>query len=348
MAEKLKRRADGRFQKPIVDPRTGKRIFFYGRTERELNRKILEYTEQRKFGRTFAEIADKWWGITMENLSPNSIHTYRVAMERAVEEFGQDRITAITARDVQIFITRFAGTGLSAKARKTVSNQLMVISQIFKYAICEGECDSNPAQSVSLPRGLKSSKRTAASQSDEEIIKKSPDVWLFPFFVLYTGLRKGEALALTGADIDLEKKTIRVTKSVYFESNKPKIKQPKTDAGVRNVPILDPLLPLLPQLADDEYLFSSVKDPRAPMGYDLFATRMKQFHKKTGTTFGTHQLRHSYATILYECGIDAKTAQHLLGHAQISTTMDIYTDFRRAAELEAAQKINEKLSQKIK
>ena len=343
MAEKLKRRADGRLVKNITDPRTGNRVYFYGKTEREINRKILEYTEQKRLGRSFEEVADDWWEQTLETLSPNSIHTYRVAKERAVAEFGRDRISTITTRDLQIFITRFASTG---KARKTVSNQLMVTSQIFKYAICEGDCESNPAQSVTIPRGLKASKRTAASAEDEEIIKKSADVWLFPFFVLYTGLRKGEALALTGADIDLENKVIRVTKSVYFESNKPKIKEPKTEAGVRNVPILAPLLPLIPALEDNEYLFSSVKDKSKPMGYDLFATRMRQFHEKTGTSFGTHQLRHSYATILYECGIDAKTAQHLLGHAQISTTMDIYTDFRRAAELDAAQKINERLAQK--
>ena len=344
MPEKLKRRSDGRLVKTVTDPKTGRRVYFYGQTEREINRKILEYTEQQRYGRSFGDVADAWWEQTMEILSPNSIHTYRVARDRAVEEFGRSRINTITTRDIQLYITRFAGTGETLRARKTVSNQLMVISQIFKFAICEGDCELNPAQSVTIPRGLKTTKRTAAASSDEEMIKKSPDVWLFPYFILYTGLRKGEALALTGADIDLENRTIQISKSVYFESNKPHIKPPKTDAGYRTVPILDPLLPHLPKLADDEYLFSAVSDPKKPMGYDLFKTRMDQFHKKTGTTFGAHQLRHSFATILFECGIDAKTAQHLLGHAQISTTMDIYTDFRRAAEIEAAQKINEQLS----
>ena len=345
--EKTKRRSDGRLVKTITDHRTGKRIYFYGQTEREINRKILEYTEQARAGRTFAEVADEWWERTEPELSPNSVHTYKLGYKRAVEEFGEERISTITARDVQLFITRFAGSGANARARKTVSNQLMAFNLIFKHGIVEGDCDTNPAQSVTLPKGLKTTKRSAAERTDEEIIKSNPELWLFPYFLLYTGLRKGEALALTGADIDLKNKTISVTKSVYYKSNKAYIKEPKTESGYRTVPILDPLAPYLPKIADDEYLFPSMIDKKTPMGYDLYQNKMNKYREATGTTFTAHQLRHSYATILFECGIDAKTAQHLLGHSQISTTMDIYTDFRRAAEIEAAQKINQRISQKL-
>jgi integrase len=339
----MKRREDGRMVKAITDPRTGKRVYFYGKTEREINRKILAYREKLEDGRTFAEVSDEWWGDTMERLSPNSIHTYRVARERADAEFGDELIKNITARDVQVFIKRFADDGIRTMSRKTVSNQLMVISQIFKHGIVSGDCENNPAQSVTVPKGLKTTKRTAAAETDEEIIKRTPDVWLFPYFILYTGMRKGEALALTGADIDIPNRTITVSKSVYFDSDRPNIKSPKTKAGYRTVPILDPLLPYLPKLKKDEYLFSAATDPHKPMGYGLFRLRMQKYHEKTGTTFGAHQLRHSYATILFECGVDPKTAQHLLGHAQISTTMDIYTDFREKSAKNIAQEINEKL-----
>lgn len=330
--------------KTIIDPKTKKRLYFYGSTEREINRKILAFTEQVKVGRTFSEVADEWWEKIQTTLSPNSIHTYRAGYQRATQEFGDLRIRSITTKEIQQYIQKFSQSAMKP-ARKTVANQLMVIGLIFKYGVLEGECDYNVAQGVVLPKGLTASKRSAASQTDEEIIKANPKLWLFPYFILYTGLRKGEALALKGSDIDLKNRLIYVTKSVYFVSNKPHIKEPKTEAGIRTVPILDKLLPYIPKLQKDEYLFPSVRDKKEPMGYSLFQTRMAQYHKKTGTTFGTHQLRHSYATILFECGIEAKTAQHLLGHAQISTTLDIYTDFRKKAEQEAARMLNQKLSE---
>lgn len=340
----MKRREDGRLVKAIVHPRTGKRIYFYGKSEREINRKILEFTEQNSAGRLFSEVASEWWSDTSERLSPNSVHTYKVAKERAVAEFGDIPMKKITARDIQLFIKRFSGSGDTQKARKTVCNQLMVINSVFKHAIVEGDCDDNPAQSVTIPRNLKTAKRSSADKSEEQIIKENVDLWLLPYFLLYTGMRKGEALAITGADIDIEERTISITKSVYFESDVPHIKEPKTAAGRRIVPILDPLMPYIPHLAKDEYLFPAATNPKKPMGYGLFRLYMKKFHEETGTTFGAHQLRHSYATILFECGVDPKTAQHLLGHSQISTTMDIYTDFRDKSAKTIAEQISEKLS----
>lgn len=66
----------------------------------------------------------------------------------------------------------------------------------------------------------------------------------------------------------------------------------------------------------------------------------RRYQKESGVAVTPHQIRHGYATALFESGIDAKTAQALLGHAQISTTMDIYTHVREEALAEAAEKMD--------
>ena len=67
----------------------------------------------------------------------------------------------------------------------------------------------------------------------------------------------------------------------------------------------------------------------------------KRWQKATGLTLTAHQIRHGYATILWEAGIPAKDAQTYLGHAQLSTTMDIYTHIRDGRKAETDSRINE-------
>ena len=65
---KSTKRSDGRLVRKITDERSGKCIYFYGSTEREINRKILDYTRKAELGRTFAEVADAWWSETYDTL----------------------------------------------------------------------------------------------------------------------------------------------------------------------------------------------------------------------------------------------------------------------------------------
>ena len=112
---------------------------------------------------------------------------------------------------------------------------------------------------------------------------------LFAYLVLYTGLRKGEALALTYMDITNGE--IMINKSVYYEGMQPKIKWPKTQAGTRKVPILTPLADVLPEQKTGP-VFPNASG--ALMTDSEYKAEWKKYIVATGISCTPHQLRHPY------------------------------------------------------
>ncbi len=338
---KLKKRPDGRYVKTMTDPRTGKRVYFYGETEREINRKIMEFSGRAQRGRTFREVSDEWWEDAEPKLAIQSVHTYRNAKQRADAAFGSDLIKDIIPRDINLYLMRLASQGL---ARKTIANSRMVLNLICTHAVLENDILYNPCASVSIPKNLEKTKRVSASSTDEQIIKDNAELWLFPYIAVMTGMRKGEILALQWKDIDFEKKRISITKSVCFDGNRPLIKAPKTEAGIRTIPLLIPLAEkLLPLLPNDPERYIIADTAGNPLSHSYFMKLWSSYKKKTGIKCTPHQLRHSFATVAFECGVPPKTIQEMLGHRQLSTTMDIYTDLRSQSIDNAAQILNNAL-----
>lgn len=318
----MTRRKDGRWQTSVTIG--GKRVFFCGRTQAEVRRKILEYREEEKNGVPFARIASAWWDDAQERLSPNSLKNYGSAYKRALEAFGDTPVKSITAGQISAEIVSFA----LSHAEKTVKTQLSVFNLIFSHGIAMGELDQNPARDVPLPSGLKKSKRHGASSEDIAKVKASVNqpFGLFAFMALYTGLRLGELLALRWEDIDLDKRTISVTKSVYWLNAKAYIKTPKTETSVSVLPILDVLYLVLPKNRKHGLVFPNEQ------GELIRAADWKRmwghYRAQSGITATPHQFRHSFATMLFEADVPPEQAQALLRHAQIGTTMDVYTDLR--------------------
>ena len=342
--KKTKTNEKGYLVKTVTDPITGKRKYFYGKTEKEIHRKMIEYSSEAQRGRTFATVSGEWWEEAYDKLAIQSRRTYNQARNRAEAEFGDTPIKDILPKDISRFLKRMAAQGF---AMRTVSNQKMVINLVFQSAVLAGDIQYNPCASVDLPKDLPKKQRTAAKQSDEEIIKQTSDVWLFPYIAIMTGMRKGEILALQWKDIDFEENIISVTKSVCHDGDKPIIKSPKTAAGTRTVPLLAPLRERLLAVGgrkSNDYVISD--DGKTPLTNKRYTTLMNHYQRDTGVSCTAHQLRHSFATIAFECGLQPKTVQEILGHRQLSTTMDLYTDFRKRAFDEAAALLNAELGKK--
>lgn len=333
------KRADGRWQEQVTIVENGQRKqkYFYGKTKAEVLRKIAAYKDETKDGPLFSAVADDYWEAALETLADNTQSGYRPALNRAKDFFGSTRITMIAPIDVRRFMDQFIEE--HNPARKTAATQRQLLRNIFGYAFDKGYIDSNPADGLKIKKSLAKKERTLPTDAEIKAIKENYDkpFGLVAYWILYTGLRRGELLALTWEDVDLENNFITVNKSLYRskKTGKLAVKNPKTEKGIRTVPLMSALkAKITPGTgkvfcnADGSYITEK-----------QFECRWGKYTKELGIDCTPHQLRHGYATMLLDNNIDPKDAQELLGHAQLSTTMDIYTHIREARKKRVRDKL---------
>jgi integrase len=325
-------RKDGRYQASYVDEK-GARRYVYDRDAEKLYNKIED--AKKPHIKTFAEVADSWqtkhWGV----IAFKTQEAYIAHLKRLTAQFGKLEIRNITAAQLQAYISSFAKRGY---ARRTVQMSLDILRMIFNHAILDGAISANPCDAVSIPRGLPTAKREMPTEDEMAIIKQSVSApfGLFAILCFYTGLRRGEALALRYEDIDRKAKIITVNKSVSFEGNRPVVKSTKTAAGERKVLLLDALAEILP--TGDGLIFDNGNG--GLLTKTQYRKRWQRYCEATGIDTTAHQLRHGYATILFEAEIPDKDAQELLGHSSIAVTRDVYTHIRQSRRQETADKLN--------
>ena len=347
-------RKDGRYQGSYTDE-TG-RHYVYDRDPEKLWHKIQTKKDAGTEGAvvTFRQAADEWERVHREEIQDRTWKNYEPHVKDIVAQHGKRPIEDMEAADVVNDLARAKAKGYSATV---VNTRRSIYQMIFDHAIIEGYIKYNPAKSVKLPRGLKRGKRTAPTKEQMEIICRNVDApfGLFPFFLLCTGLRKSEALALDWSDIDLQRKEIHVTKSLdYANGARPRVKAPKTEAGNRIVPILDILLPHLK--GGTGPLFAGLPSNRGgkgggymtERGYEgmwLRYCRTVGLIDETGKPVLTaHNLRHGTATLMFETGVDELTAQRILGHSRVEITREIYTDLRNEQMKKSVAKLNRRMS----
>ena len=299
----------------------GKKKTFSAKSKKDLALKMIQFDIKQKDSLKLEYVAEQWREENWEKLRFGSLRTYEPCLKRIIAKFGDKNIEDIKPLEIQVWLKELGNT----YAQKTVSNHKCLLSQIFDYAIVSLNLDIyNPCDRVKLPSGLKKSTREALSSNERQaILSTTKDEFQLGLIILFTGCRLGEALALQLKDIDFKNDVIHISKSVGFHGNKPFINPPKTKSGNRTVPLLPPLKQRLKELKlkPTDYLVSGEK----PLTKSILYRRWMNYCKSKGIDIDRHSIRHQYATTLYEAGIDPKSAQELLGHAQIATTMDIYT-----------------------
>lgn len=337
------RRKDGRWQEQMTVTEHGrtKQKYFYGSTKAEVLRKIADWkqqeTDRKGKGRPFSTVADEWAEQAESGVSPTTWRGYNSALNRAREHFGERDITSITPADISAYIKRLIKT--NKPSDKTARTHLMIVNLICRYAVQTGDLEQNPARDLEVPRNLKKQPREIASDDDIKRVKESYSApfGAFAYWALYTGLRRGELLALTWDDVDIKNRVIHVNKACIRDTDgKVKAKAPKTKNGVRDVPIVNKLAE---KIQPGKGLVFPGENGKY-MTNGMWERHWRHYTEASGVKCTPHQLRHAYATMLYEAGekVSMEDAQYLLGHAQIQTTKDIYTHIRdqKAEKIKAA------------
>lgn len=326
---KYKKRKDGRYATTVTvsydaDGRRKQRTI-YGKTIRELDDKLAEIKSQLNRGiiiddkgLTFGEWAETWYKTYKEpTIGYNRKRLYNTVFNhlKSSNVWGM-RLNRVKRHDLQTIINSLAPT-IAAETRHAM--QAIISAAIDEQYIFMdvGRGLKDPAHTPKERRALTSGEITRLMAADIEPANRA-----YAMLMLGCGLRRGEALTLTWDDI--YDGFVHVNKTILIMGGAGIVKpHPKTDAGVRKVPlpvVVEKTLAAVPRssksVLHDDGRFTSYYIDKL---WDDVAAAADLPDDVT-----PHTLRHTYATKLFYSGVDIKTAQRLLGHNDIETTLDIY------------------------
>lgn len=327
----------------VIDGVTYRRTVAYYTLDEFAEKKAKVIAElQRLALKTFSAVADEWEEYHSQSIQTYTQVCYQAPLKDLKNEFGDCILKEITSMSFQLFLERMAA---QSYAKQTIRLRKIVMKQVFDFAILQGYVDFNPVSVCKIPKKATSGKRSLPTDDDINIIKNhTDDMWgLYCNLLMYTGLRREEALALTYEDIDFENEVIHITKSLIFENGKSYIRDSlKSAAGRRTVPLLKPLKNILDKDGTG-YLFT-VKDGKPLVKWE-FDKGFSKFREESGLSCTSHQLRHYFATLCFDANLDEKDVQDIMGHSKISLTKEVYTHIREERRSKTARQLNSYLKQ---
>lgn len=371
----ISQRKDGRWQGRI-NLGTGingkrKQKYFYGNTQKEVKKKLKDYFIQgEKYNAnniakmTLEEFLIDWLeNILIHNLKPKSyaIKEY-IIKQQIVPRIGLLQVNSLTAADIQQMINDMINKGLSYS---TIKKAFDTLNQRFKLAISQEQVSKNPTLGVILPKQKNKKNSEIQYFSEEqckELIQESRRIYdhnnqnvyrlgeLIPFLI-FTGLRIGEAIALEWTDIDYDNQTITINKNVVEvksqETDKyilQKQNSTKTDNSTRIIPASNNAMECIKNLkkinGDKEFVFASQTGKYVSPSNLSRMFRGIQKALNYEHILGLHSLRHTFATLMLNNGIDVKIVSELLGHSNVSVTYNIYIHTIQSQKIKAINMID--------
>lgn len=284
--------------------------------------------------RKFWEVAELWRAEKGKYVKESTMAAYGTIIRNHLIPYFGDK-NDITQEEVQSFVLQKHSTGLS---NKSIKDAVIVLKMILRFGEGKGIFPLHHVK-VHYPLEIKDNSVPTLAKSDQikimNYIEENPGSMNIGIYIcLTTGLRIGEICALRWEDVDLETAVISVRRTlqrIYMPENRQKhtklvMGAPKTANSVRLIPIGKTLVRLMKGMVsghkETDYVISGSEKPIEPRSYRNHYKRLLASLDISDIRF--HCLRHTFATRCVESRCDYKTLSTLLGHSNISTTMDLY------------------------
>lgn len=386
-------RADGMYLYRYQDP-FGKRCCIYSKdlfTLREKEQKLIrDQMDGLDFyvgGQATISMAFDRYMSTKYNLRETTKSNYIYMFNRFIrEEFGFKKIAEVKYTDVKFFYYHLLND--KGLAINTLDNIHTILHPVFDMAVRDDVIRKNPSDGVMAEikrnsgknKGIRHALSLEQQKAFIDAIRYSTDYshW-YPLFVvlLGTGGRVGEIIGLRWKDVDFKHRSISINHSVSYYMRNGKsdygVSKPKTEAGIRQIPMMDTVYEVLQQEYERQkeegfctfelegmngFIFSNkLGRLHNPHCINLAITRISEAYNAREIIvakrerrepvliphFSVHQLRHTFCSRLCENETNVKVIQEIMGHKNIETTLDIYTEVNYSKKQESLEELSKKI-----
>ena len=365
----VRKRDDGRWEGRIVvgHKANGDPIFrhVYAKTQKALTEKLhqsiecyqdVELTEDSRM--TLGEWLDRWLAEYKDGtIRPGTLEGYRNYIENYIKpQLGGKQVSLITTQDVQRMYRRLKSGGRvreDAEGSKRLSDSTVrhihtMLHGAMKAAVQAHIIPQNPTENATAPKSNYKPMQVLNEQELDTFLQavQKDDIWRDFFYTeLMTGLRRGEICALMWRDFDAKAGTLGISRTLHSKGQGVyALGDTKTSQGNRTIILPESVAALLrarKKNSISQWIFPQPTSPELPMNPGTAYRRLKTLLEEAGLpSIRFHDLRHTFATLTLQNGMDVKTLSAMLGHVSAATTLDIYTHSTSDMQHAAARKID--------